>query len=189
MSKKGKKYVYFYGLSGKKNLTEGDAKMKALLGGKGANLAEMANVGVPVPPGFTISTEACADYNALGLKFPKGMWEETLANLGKLEKVLDKKLGDATNPLLVSVRSGAAASMPASFHKARSFLWVPDSSPREAKGALASAILCSAAGASFMPETPAGSALGPTMTKSLYMTSKRFTPQPSATNFSSACLA
>ena len=112
MSKKGKKYVYFYGLSGKKNLTEGDAKMKALLGGKGANLAEMANVGVPVPPGFTISTEACADYNALGLKFPKGMWEETLANLGKLEKVLDKKLGDATNPLLVSVRSGAAASMP-----------------------------------------------------------------------------
>ncbi|MFQ3546923.1 MAG: pyruvate, phosphate dikinase [Termitinemataceae bacterium] len=102
------KYVYFFG-QGK---AEGDAKMKDLLGGKGANLAEMTNLGIPVPPGFTISTEVCAAYYENKQKYPEGLEQEVLENLAKLEKVMGKKLGDPDDPLLVSVRSGAAVSMP-----------------------------------------------------------------------------
>lgn len=101
-------YVYFFG-NGK---AEGDAKMKTALGGKGANLAEMTNLGIPVPPGFTISTEVCRLYYENGKKYPEGLREEVSANLAKLEKLMGKKLGDAKDPLLVSVRSGAAQSMP-----------------------------------------------------------------------------
>ena len=104
-----KKYVYFYG--GGKNMTDGDRTMRSLLGGKGANLAEMSNAGVPVPPGFTISTEACAVYEKAG-KYPKEMMQQVKKELAKLEKLEGKKLGDAKDPLLVSVRSGAAQSMP-----------------------------------------------------------------------------
>ncbi len=102
------KYVYFFG-DGK---AEGDAKMKELLGGKGANLAEMTNLGIPVPPGFTISTEVCAAYYENKNKHPAGLEEEVAEQLKKLEKLMGKKLGDAQDPLLVSVRSGAAQSMP-----------------------------------------------------------------------------
>ncbi|MDR2757857.1 MAG: pyruvate, phosphate dikinase [Spirochaetaceae bacterium] len=103
-----KKNVYFFG-EGK---AEGDAKMKDILGGKGANLAEMTNLNIPVPPGFTISTEVCAAYYENKRKYPAGFEEEVLTNLKKLEKVMKKKLGDPEDPLLVSVRSGAAVSMP-----------------------------------------------------------------------------
>ncbi len=105
-----KKYVYFYGVS--KELTEGDRSMKAVLGGKGANLAEMANANLPVPPGLTISTEACAYYSKNGGKFSLEMEKQLKAQLKKLEKEMGKKLGDPKDPLLVSVRSGAAVSMP-----------------------------------------------------------------------------
>ncbi|MFH0776271.1 MAG: pyruvate, phosphate dikinase, partial [Patescibacteria group bacterium] len=91
---------------------EGSAKMRELLGGKGANLAEMSNLGIPVPPGFTITTETCAEYVKAGKKFPTGLLKEVETHLAKLEKKMGKKLGDARDPLLVSVRSGAAASMP-----------------------------------------------------------------------------
>lgn len=90
---------------------EGNATMRDLLGGKGANLAEMTNIGLPVPPGFTITTEACNEYTKLG-KLPDGLWEEVLAALTDIEKDMGKKLGDSSNPLLVSVRSGAKFSMP-----------------------------------------------------------------------------
>jgi pyruvate, orthophosphate dikinase len=103
-----KQYVYFFG-GGK---TEGKAEMKALLGGKGANLAEMGNIGVPVPPGFTISTEACDYYSKHGHRHPAGLMAQVKKNLAKLEEVMGKKLGDAKDPLFVSVRSGAAVSMP-----------------------------------------------------------------------------
>jgi len=102
------KRVYFFG-GGK---AEGNAKMKELLGGKGANLAEMTNLGVPVPPGFTISTAVCAEYNKRKGKWPAGLAEEVDKNVRKLEKVMGAKLGDPSRPLLVSVRSGAAVSMP-----------------------------------------------------------------------------
>ena len=102
------KRVYFFG-GGK---AEGNAKMKELLGGKGANLAEMTNLGVPVPPGFTIATKVCDEYYKSGGKWPKGLDTEVNANLAKLEKAMNAKLGDPDKPLLVSVRSGAAASMP-----------------------------------------------------------------------------
>jgi len=105
-----KQYVFFYGF-GKKN-TEGDQTMKAVLGGKGANLAEMANANLPVPPGFTISTEACAYYSKHNGEYAPNMMEQVKAKLGQLEKMMGKKLGAAENPLLVSVRSGAAVSMP-----------------------------------------------------------------------------
>ena len=108
MAKKGKKYVYFFG-GGR---TEGRAEMKQLLGGKGANLAEMAALGLPVPPGFTITTEACGQFYKQGQKWPKGLDEEVKKNLTVLEKVLGKAFGRGDNPLLVSVRSGAAVSMP-----------------------------------------------------------------------------
>ncbi|MCG2712554.1 MAG: pyruvate, phosphate dikinase [Candidatus Omnitrophica bacterium] len=103
-----KKYVYFFG----KGQSEGNAKMKALLGGKGANLAEMAKIGVPVPAGFTISTEVCDYYNKHGKKYPVELQKQIDENIKKLEKTMGANLGDVKNPLLVSVRSGAAASMP-----------------------------------------------------------------------------
>lgn len=99
-----KKYVYLF--------TEGTADMRSLLGGKGANLAEMTRIGLPVPPGFTITTEACNEYLSLHEQFPDNMLEQTFAALAELEKITGKKLGEETNPLLVSVRSGAAISMP-----------------------------------------------------------------------------
>jgi len=86
--------------------------VKALLGGKGANLAEMTRIGVPVPPGFTVTTEACNAYLAVGEKFPPGMWEQELDSLKNVEKLTGKKFGDPNNPLLVSCRSGAKFSMP-----------------------------------------------------------------------------
>ena len=101
-------FVYFFG-DGK---AEGDAKMKNELGGKGANLAEMTNLGIPVPPGFTISTEVCKLFYENDKNYPEGLREEVAKNLEKLEKLMGKKLGDEKDPLLVSVRSGAAISMP-----------------------------------------------------------------------------
>lgn len=103
-----KKYVYFFG----DGSAEGSADMKALLGGKGANLADMTSIGLPVPPGFTITTEACAYFDAHNGAYPEGMRDQVLDNLKKLEKMQGAKLGDRKNPLLVSVRSGAAQSMP-----------------------------------------------------------------------------
>jgi pyruvate,orthophosphate dikinase len=100
--------VYFFG-NGK---AEGDAGMKNLLGGKGANLAEMTNLGIPVPPGFTISTEVCVAYYENSRKWPIGLEQEVDENLRKLEQAIGAKFGDSENPLLVSVRSGARASMP-----------------------------------------------------------------------------
>ena len=102
------KLVYFFG-NGK---AEGSAKDKVLLGGKGANLAEMTNIGLPVPAGFTISTECCAAYYKSGQKFPEGLTAQIDANIALLESSSGKKLGDVKNPLLVSCRSGAAVSMP-----------------------------------------------------------------------------
>jgi pyruvate,orthophosphate dikinase len=91
---------------------DGDASMKNLLGGKGANLAEMSSLGLPVPPGFTITTEACVHYYSNGQSYPDGLAAEVAAGLAKVESVVGKTFGDAANPLLVSVRSGARASMP-----------------------------------------------------------------------------
>jgi len=109
MAKKAaKKYVYFFG-GGK---ADGRGAMKDLLGGKGAGLAEMTNLKIPVPSGFTITTEACNEYFNAGKKYPSGMWEQVLENLKKVEKVMGMKFGDPLNPLLVSVRSGAKFSMP-----------------------------------------------------------------------------
>jgi len=103
-----KKYVYFFG-NGK---AEGDKDMKYILGGKGANLAEMTNLGIPVPAGFTISTEVCQYYYSNGNKYPVALEKEVEEGIAALEKTTGKKFGDSQNPLLVSVRSGAAASMP-----------------------------------------------------------------------------
>ena len=103
-----KKYVYFFG----KGLTEGNKEMKNLLGGKGANLAEMAGIGLPVPPGFTVSTEVCGLFNANKKRLPEDVRREVERNLRKLEKAAGQRFGDPKNPLLVSVRSGARASMP-----------------------------------------------------------------------------
>src|SRR3954467_434805 len=100
--------TYFFG-GGK---AEGNKEMKNLLGGKGANLAEMANIGLPVPPGFTITTDVCVDFYKTGKKWPKGLDEEVKAAVVKMEKLVGAKFGDPANPLLVSVRSGARASMP-----------------------------------------------------------------------------
>ncbi len=102
------KYVYFFGAGG----AEGHKGMKDLLGGKGANLAEMAGLGLPVPPGFTISTEVCAVYYKNKKRIPDEVHKEVEKNLARLEKSLGQKLGDPVDPLLVSIRSGARASMP-----------------------------------------------------------------------------
>ncbi|WP_432664604.1 PEP/pyruvate-binding domain-containing protein, partial [Wukongibacter baidiensis] len=99
-----KKFVYSF--------DEGNKEMKALLGGKGANLAEMSKIGLPVPAGFTITTEACNKYYEDGKKIDSAVKEMIFENLDKLEKTTNKKLGDLNNPLLVSVRSGAVISMP-----------------------------------------------------------------------------
>ncbi|MEO7295555.1 MAG: pyruvate, phosphate dikinase [Candidatus Limnocylindria bacterium] len=92
--------------------SEGNASMRATLGGKGAGLAEMTNAGLPVPPGFTITTEACNAYYEAGKEMPPGLWDDVIAHMKTLEQETDKGFGDTTNPLLVSVRSGAAFSMP-----------------------------------------------------------------------------
>ncbi len=102
------KMTYYFG----KTRTDGNGKQKELLGGKGANLAEMTGIGLPVPPGFTISTECCAGYYKAGQKLSPGLLDEINAQIRRLEKELGKKFGDEKNPLLVSVRSGAAVSMP-----------------------------------------------------------------------------
>ncbi len=99
-----KKYVYMF--------EEGNSDMRSLLGGKGANLAEMTRIGLPVPPGFTISTEACNEYLASGNEFPPGVLDQVFNALAKLEEQTGKGFGKQDNPLLVSVRSGAAVSMP-----------------------------------------------------------------------------
>ncbi len=99
-----KKWVYLF--------TEGNATMRELLGGKGAGVAEMTRTGVPVPPGFTITTEACNAFYENGKQFPEGMWDQALAALKAVEEQVGKKFGDPANPLLVSVRSGARESMP-----------------------------------------------------------------------------
>ncbi|HBS28652.1 MAG TPA: pyruvate, phosphate dikinase [Phycisphaerales bacterium] len=102
------KMVYYFGAT----KTEGRAELKALLGGKGANLADMTSIGLPVPPGFTITTDTCGAYYDSGRKFPKGLMDEVVKNVRTLEKELKKKFGDPRDPLLVSVRSGAKVSMP-----------------------------------------------------------------------------
>jgi pyruvate,orthophosphate dikinase len=102
------KWVYGFG----QGSGEGRAGMKNLLGGKGANLAEMSNLGLPVPPGFTITTEVCTYFYANDKKYPSDLKEQVAAGLAKIEREIGAKLGDAQNPLMVSVRSGARASMP-----------------------------------------------------------------------------
>ena len=102
------KRVYFFG-GGK---ADGSGAMKKILGGKGAGLAEMTNLGTPVPPGFTITAEVCLDYLESGQQLPEGLEKEVLANLGQVEETLGKKFGDPADPLLISIRSGAAISMP-----------------------------------------------------------------------------
>src|SRR5512147_2069050 len=99
-----RKWVYLF--------SEGNASMRALLGGKGAGVAEMTNAGLPVPPGFTITTEACNEYDKLGKQYPAGLWDQALAALHYVEGQTGKGFGDKENPLLVSVRSGAKFSMP-----------------------------------------------------------------------------
>jgi pyruvate,orthophosphate dikinase len=101
-------WVYSFGGGG----ADGDAKMKNLLGGKGANLAEMSSLGLPVPPGFTVTTEACVHYYANGKQYPGELTDQLNAGLATVEKLTGKSFGDVANPLLVSVRSGARASMP-----------------------------------------------------------------------------
>ncbi|MDI1327178.1 MAG: pyruvate, phosphate dikinase [Brevundimonas sp.] len=101
---------WVYGFGG--GSADGDASMKNLLGGKGANLAEMSSLGLPVPPGFTITTEACVHYFSNGQSYPDALTAQVAAGLKKVEAVVGKTFGDASNPLLVSVRSGARASMP-----------------------------------------------------------------------------
>jgi pyruvate,orthophosphate dikinase len=102
------KYVYFFGA----DQTEGGGQMRNLLGGKGANLAEMTAIGLPVPAGFTLTTELCTEFYRNDRRYPEGVREELAENLTKLEKAMDKGFGDSTNPLLLSVRSGSRVSMP-----------------------------------------------------------------------------
>jgi pyruvate,orthophosphate dikinase len=103
-----KKMTFYFG----KTRTDGRGESKQLLGGKGSNLAEMTGIGLPVPPGFTITTDVCETYYRAGEKLPKGLMDEVRKSIETLEKELGKKFGDNQNPLLVSVRSGAAVSMP-----------------------------------------------------------------------------
>src|SRR5919206_4743667 len=102
------KYVYYFG----EGHAEGNAKMKDVLGGKGAGLAEMTNIGVPVPPGFTISTAVCTYFYDHDKTYPPELKAAVAENLARVEKAVGRKFGDAKSPLLVSVRSGARASMP-----------------------------------------------------------------------------
>ncbi|HWN93373.1 MAG TPA: PEP/pyruvate-binding domain-containing protein, partial [Verrucomicrobiae bacterium] len=102
------KYVYFFG----GGHAEGSSLMRNLLGGKGCELAEMTNLGIPVPPGFTVTTQAWAHYNRSGHEWPDELWDQTLENLQRLESAVDAGFGDPQRPLLVSVRSGARVSMP-----------------------------------------------------------------------------
>jgi len=108
MGKNNDKYVYFFG-DGK---AEGNSNMKPLLGGKGANLAEMTNLGIPVPPGFTLTTEVCTYYYDHGETYPDGLRRSVKESLAGIERIMGSTFGDADNPLLVSVRSGARDSMP-----------------------------------------------------------------------------
>lgn len=105
---RNKKYVYSFG-DGK---AQGTGTMKALLGGKGAGLAEMTNLKICVPPGFTITTDACLEYFKAKKRYPAGMWDQTLKGMKQVERLMNAGFGDPRNPLLVSVRSGARASMP-----------------------------------------------------------------------------
>src|SRR5438552_11852769 len=99
-----KKRVYLF--------REGNAAMRDLLGGKGANLAEMTNIGLPVPPGFTVTTEVCTEYYESGKRLPDGLMDEVKAAIAEVERQMDRRLGGSERPLLVSVRSGAKFSMP-----------------------------------------------------------------------------
>src|SRR6188472_4509033 len=101
-------YVYRFG----GGISDGEAGNKNLLGGKGANLAEMASIGLPVPPGFTISTEMCQRYYDEGQAFPDSLKAEVATGIAHIEAITSKRFGVASDPLLVSVRSGARASMP-----------------------------------------------------------------------------
>jgi len=107
-ARKSAKMVFYFG----RTKCEGKAEQKLLLGGKGANLSDMVSIGLPVPPGFTITTDTCARYYTEGRRLPKGLMDEVRGHIATLERELGKKLGDMRNPLLVSVRSGAAVSMP-----------------------------------------------------------------------------
>ena len=112
--KVSKKYCYLF--------TEGRADMRELLGGKGANLAEMTNIGMPVPQGFTITTEACTQYYEDGRKINDEIMDEIMTYVAKMEEINGKKFGDLKNPLLVSVRSGARASFILSMSSSKYFL-------------------------------------------------------------------
>src|SRR5258708_6345231 len=96
MTSKQEKNAYYFGAQA----SDGNGTMKTVLGGKGAGLAEMISIGIPVPPGFTISTGACTQYYDSGKKLSDGLWDDVLKNVAKLEKELGKKFGDASNPLL-----------------------------------------------------------------------------------------
>src|SRR3954463_12623040 len=102
------KYVYLFG----NKKTDGDGSMKPLLGGKGANLAEMTRIGLPVPPGFTITTEVCTYYYDHKRTYPKELQRQVESGVANMEKILGKKFGDTEKPMLVAVRSGARDSMP-----------------------------------------------------------------------------
>jgi len=107
-AKQRRKYTSYFG----KTRTDGNASQKELLGGKGANLAEMTSIGLPVPPGFTITTDVCQLYYKTGRRLPADVMKEVKVQIATLEKELGRTFGDTRNPLLVSVRSGAAISMP-----------------------------------------------------------------------------
>src|SRR5881296_1577597 len=104
---KAAKYVYLFG----NKKADGNGSMKPLLGGKGANLAEMTRIGLPVPPGFTITTEVCTYYYANKRTYPKALVPQMEAGIANMERILNKKFGDLERPLLVAVRSGARDSM------------------------------------------------------------------------------
>src|SRR5579859_5435699 len=108
MATNGTKWVYRFG----RGRAEGTSEMRNLLGGKGAGLAEMSNLGLPVPPGFTITTEVCTHYYAADHAYPAGLEDEVAAALAAVEEEIGARFGDPSRPLLVSVRSGARASMP-----------------------------------------------------------------------------
>jgi pyruvate,orthophosphate dikinase len=114
MAKTSKKYVYFFGNGKAEGMTvaKDEKGRKGILGGKGSGLADMTAAGLPVPPGFTITTEACREFYEFGRKWPTGLVEQVKANIAKLEAATGKTFGSGANPMLVSVRSGAAASMP-----------------------------------------------------------------------------